>query len=370
MAGKLYAGPLLLAALAGLSAAAGVYAQAPALPPGPVPVAPNAPGVTPPVTPAPQAPVLGPPAPACPGPQVLPAGPPPGPPPYIPFQDRNGPLLRGEPLLEGCDQPGWFGAVDIAVVAPHIKNSLVAPVTIPGASGPRTVIVHVPQAELDWTGAPRFEVGYRLPEGFGEFLVSYRLLVSEGTDSIPNFDVLGPATLKSRLNLNVVDLDYASREFSLAPLWDMKWQAGVRIASIFFDSRADGQVKEERTSNDFVGAGPHIGLELARHFDVPGLSAFARLDYGLILGGITQNFEETFSVGGTPVLGGATKEHGTQAVDHLTFETGLSYAPPDLHHARFSVGYFFEEWWYLGQIDISRGQLIDQGVFFRSEFNF
>jgi hypothetical protein len=257
--------------------------------------------------------------------------------------------------------------VDIALVAPHIKNALVAPVAVPGVG---TDIVHVPQAALDWTGAPRLGVGYRLPQGFGEFLVSERFLVSEGTDTVPNFDVLGDAMLKSRLNLNVVDLDYASHECSLAPRWDLKWQAGVRIASIFFDSRAQGQVREERTSNDFLGAGPHAGVQVARRFDLPGLAAFARLDYGLILGRIDQSFEEIRSPPGGGSVGGATNAHDTQAVDHLTFETGLSWVPPDGDRMRFSVGYLFEQWWYLGQVGPSRAELTDQGVFFRSEFSF
>jgi hypothetical protein len=257
--------------------------------------------------------------------------------------------------------------VDIALVAPHINNHLVAPVHIPGRG---TDIVHVPQAELDWTAAPRFDVGYRLPEGCGEFLASYRLLVSEGTDNIPRFDALGSAMLRSRVNLNVIDLDYRSHEFSLCPLWDLRWQAGVRIADIYFDSRANGFFKEERTSNNFFGAGPHIAVEVARRFELPGLSAFAKLDYGLILGRIDQSFEETFSSGGTPVLGGAANAHETQAVDHLSFETGLRWAPPGEDRMRFSVGYLFEEWFYLGQVGPSRAELLDQGVFFRSEFNF
>jgi hypothetical protein len=257
--------------------------------------------------------------------------------------------------------------VDIALVAPHINNRLVNTVAVPWGTG--TEIVHVPQASLDWTGAPVLTLGYRLPQGFGEFLVSERFLVSQGTDNVANFDVLGDAMLRSRLNLNVVDLDYASREWSLAPLWDMKWQAGVRIADIFFDSRAQGRVREERTSNSFVGAGPHAGLELARRFDDTGLAAFARLDYGLLLGGIDQSFEETRTPIGGSAVGGAVNAHQTQAIDHLTFETGLTWAPRE-DHMRFSLGYLIEQWWYLGQVDPSRADLRDQGVFFRAEFNF
>ena len=35
-------------------------------------------------------------------------------------------------------------------------------------------------ASLDWTGAPQLEAGYRFAQGFGEFLVAYRFLTTEG----------------------------------------------------------------------------------------------------------------------------------------------------------------------------------------------
>src|SRR5438309_2662806 len=91
---------LTLVVLAGRGATP-VLAQA--LPPTPVPVSP-----TPPPGPAPilQAPVSPPPALPPPPPGGLVSPPPGG------FEDRNGPLLRGDPLLDrpGYPQPGWFGA--------------------------------------------------------------------------------------------------------------------------------------------------------------------------------------------------------------------------------------------------------------------
>jgi hypothetical protein len=228
--------------------------------------------------------------------------------------------------------------------------------------------VHAQQAELDWTGVPRLAVGYRFAEGCGEVLVSYRFLISEGTEVAPNFDFLGDGQVKSRLNMNVIDLDYRSSEYSLAPRWDMRWTVGARIASVYFDSRVMGQFLGMRTSNDFFGAGPHAGLELARHFDLPGLAAFGRIDGSVLVGGIDQAFEETFTFPGTAV-GNAVNVHSTQAVETLSFELGLRYIPPG-ERIRFSLGYQFEYWWGLGKAGPSSAELSDQGIFFRSEFNF
>jgi hypothetical protein len=295
--------------------------------------------------------------------------PPPGPPPTTLFQDRNGPLLKGDPLLDrpGDPPPGWFAEVDVGLLGVHVKNALVAPVKVPPFG---TDLVHVPGAELDWTGVPRLAVGYRLDQGCGEFLVSYRTLETDGNADIPNYDVLGDGLLHSRLNLNVLDLDYASREYSLAPCWDMKWLVGCRVAGVFYDSRVEGLFEQQRVSNNFVGAGPHLGLALGRYLGSPGLRAYGKVESAFLLGQIRQSFEETFTVDDSLVGGGATDVRTTQAVPVLAFETGLSWEPEYYDHMRFTFGYQFEQWWYLGQTSLSRAELTDQGIFFRSEFNF
>lgn len=49
----------------------------------------------------------------------------------------------------------------------------------------------------------------------------------------------GPAILNSRLDFNIVDFDYNSREFALWPCCEMKWTLGIRVLSLFFDSQVD-----------------------------------------------------------------------------------------------------------------------------------
>src|SRR5262249_43088268 len=139
-----------------------------------------------------------------------------------PYQDRLDPPWRGDPLLDRPGQPpGWFAGVELNLVGPHIKNRLTTPVTVAGFL-PDTV--HLPTAGLDWAGSPRFEVGSRLGAGFGELLVSYRFLTTEGTTILEDFDAFGAGFLRSRLDLHVIDLDYTSSECSLMPHWDMRWK--------------------------------------------------------------------------------------------------------------------------------------------------
>jgi hypothetical protein len=97
---------------------------------------------------------------------------PPAQPPCTPLP-IPGPYFELDPRLDPppLPPPGWFTDLDIGIVDPHVKNRLLNTVTIfPGTAD----FVHVPSADLDWTVAPRFEVGYRLPSGFGEVVFGYR----------------------------------------------------------------------------------------------------------------------------------------------------------------------------------------------------
>jgi hypothetical protein len=303
----------------------------------------------------------------------------PGPPACAPFEDRNGPLLKGNPLLDvpGLPQPGWFAAVDLNLVGPHVKNRLNSMVTV--EQTPRSIMalgntaqaVQLPGAELDWTVAPRFEVGYRLPEGFGEFLLGYRLLNSDGTASLPGFDAAGAGSLQTRLSVQMWTLDYANNELSLQPYLDLRWKVGVQLGSAYFDNQARGLLTQGRTSNFFLGAGPHAGLELGRRVrGVPGLALVTRMEGTVFLGRIKDRFEMTNQTDLGPVSGAATVR-GSQATPWLHLQAGVSYTPPwaDKRLA-FDVGYDWEEWWLIGRTGDSRGDLWANGIFFRAAWNY
>jgi hypothetical protein len=278
--------------------------------------------------------------------------------------------LEHDPLLDRLDSPppGWFGSFEVDIVKPHVKNDLTAPVNVGGLF---TDQVQIPNASLDWTGSPRIELGYRFYQGFGEFLLCYQSLVSEGTGIVTDFNGAGDGILRSRLNANVIDLDYASREYSLWPQWDMKWKAGVRLASIFFDSRVDGLAEEQRSNNEFFGAGPHLGLSLVYTPGFHGLGAFARLESAVVIGDIHQNFEEAVLLNDGSTAGGASTANQTQAVPVLDFQAGLSYVPPwQGRWLRLVAGYEIQHWWWLGRVNDSRAELMVQGAFLRAEWGF
>lgn len=281
-------------------------------------------------------------------------------------EDSNGSLLKGDPLLDWspwASGGGWFGAVEIDPIGPAVKNRLNAPVTVGGA----TTTVQLPSADLNWTVMPNIELGYRLEQGAGALLISYRVLSAAGSGTLGGFDAAGnAAALSSHLNLNAVDIDYASRENALGPLWDMKWRAGVRIANVFFDSTAGTPLRSQHESNNFMGAGPHFGLELKRRLGDSGLSILGKLDGAVVLGRVNQLYEEAIPGVGS----GATTASANEPAPVLEVRFGVDYAAPELPNLHFSTGYLFQRWWTVGETDGTQGVVSYQGVFCRAEWRY
>jgi hypothetical protein len=269
--------------------------------------------------------------------------------------------------------PGLFAGIEADVVWPHIKNHLTAPVNIDGF----TDTIHLTTQGLEGTGSPLFILGYRFAPGCGQFTASYRSLVTEGSRNIEDFDFLGDGFLKSRLNVNVVDLDYGSQDIPLASaspgqLWDLKFNAGARIAGVYFDSTASGFALGQHVSNNFFGAGPHLALDVRRYFpDFCGLALYGKVDTSVVIGQVHQHFTESFSPDGITFVSGSTTQSGTQAVPTLGIELGLSWTPVHtLRWLRFTGGYALEQWWDVGTTHGSSADLTYQGLFLRTEMHF
>jgi hypothetical protein len=352
--------PLLVALFAAYLAAG--LARAQPLPPQPVPVAP-APTVTP-----------GPPAPP-PSTELTPPplAPPPAPWPPAPAGgclplDYHDPLPNHDALLDTPTAPrGWFVGAEVSFLKPHVHSSLTGAVPL-GSSG--DVTVQLPGADLDWIAAARFELGYRFADGIGAVLVSYRTLGTDGRVDVLNFDGQGDnLLLRSHLDMDVFDFDYATPVFSLGRRLDLRARAGVRLADVFFDTQVVGEFVELRSSNHFIGAGPHAGLDLWYRFDVPGLALFARADGALPIGRVHQDYEAAFAFDDGSTVGGSASQGSTRAVPTVSAQLGIGWQPLGTR-LRFTVGYEFEYWWGVGHAGDSRADIFDQGGFFRGEFNF
>lgn len=307
---------------------------------------------------------------AAPGPARLAVPPeyglPPLPQPTEPCLKDYDPLLDDQPP----PPPGWFAGVEGELTGAHIKDRLSDGVRL----GRQPFVFRVPSADLDWTVAPSVELGYRVGHGVGEFLVAYRGLSTEGEQFTGD---QGAAQLKSRLNENTLDLDYADRDLLLVPHLDMRWKAGVRLAGVFFDTHSsqDGGNLLQRTSSNFLGAGPNSGLEAACPFGVPGLALYGEMDGAALLGHLHQEFAVERlrgAPGGRGPAAAGDETRTTIASGVLGLQLGLRWTPPRYECLRFFLGYEFESWWQVGRNDAtgSMANIFEHGILFRGEVTF
>ena len=97
--------------------------------------------------------------------------------------------------------------------------------------------------------------------------MSYHFVVADGTQG----GVLGgpflpaaPASVRSRLDMEVLDVDYANYEPSLGPNWDMKWRVGVRGTIQYNDSQATNGISFQQDTNRYWGIGVIRSLPMPR----------------------------------------------------------------------------------------------------------
>ena len=308
------------------------------------------------------------------------AAPPPTPVPSIPIPN-SGPFAPAsappppefENLWGFLQDWSWlprtfFADHEVDILQPHLKAALIGPVTFPNGSQD---LVHPPTAQLNWTAAPRFEVGWFLPPSFGYFAISYRGFADDGRQIVTALDGT-PYALRTRLDLNQIAFDYGTLPYSFAPRWFISGRLGMAAADVYFDNVAVSSPQTLDASNDFYGAGPHFRLDLWREFNLlPGLALFAQPDLMVLVGRIQQHYRESDTVFGSTVAG-SYFERQTQTVPVFTVRTGLSYTPRDLSQWRFLIGYEFEDWWSVGQMpkQSSRGQFNTNGIFLRAAVTF
>jgi hypothetical protein len=335
-----------LLTVVGMLVAGGALAQPPA--PAPLPPAavlpPPPPGGPPPLlppTPVPDAPVP---------PQPVPA------PPEVPFVcPPPGP------------EPGLFGGFEIGLLFPHVTNGLASTVNV-HPFGNDTVTL--PAIGLDSTVAPKLTLGYRLRDNIGAILATYENISSEGRAVVGNFDVAGDGFVKSRLDINTVNIAYSTWEQPLGALWTMRWELGAKMSSVYFDSTGQGSVIGQHVSDHFFGAGPEIALDLTRELPRTGLAVYSRAEFAELLGRITQRYSETVGDPSQPDGLGYVTQNGDQGVPFLGLQLGLSWlARPDGRY-RLTTGYSFEHFWAVGKVGPTHGDVMAQGLFFRAEFNY
>src|SRR5262249_5987713 len=250
-----------------------------------------------------------------------------------------------------------------------LSSVLAAPVRL-GANGP-TRTVALGNAGLDSTVSPLIQVGaFRYGPGYGELAFSYRFLATEGNDLRPASDESGAGVRRSRLNLQTFSLDYLRNDCPLG--WDtvLDWEVGARLQVVFFDAQEQAAASFQHASSYFFGAGPHAGFGLTRALR-NGMGLFGRFDAAMVVGYNTaQNFAVTTNDPVNGVLSGTLSQQQTEISPSFSLQAGLSWSPRQLPGFRMRGGYQFEQWYNLGRVALSRGDLNAHGLFVCCEWGF
>src|SRR5439155_13783727 len=89
-----------------------------------------------------------------------------------------------------------------------------------------------------------------------------------------------------------------------------------------------------------------------------GFGLYGRVDAALIVGYNTaQNFVLTTSDPDNGIRSGSASQQQTQPSPSVAVQTGVAWTPAWLSAARLQTGYRFEQWYELGHVARSRGDL-------------
>src|SRR5262249_36804933 len=207
-----------------------------------------------------------------------------------------------------------------------------------------------------FTVSPQIRLGaFRFGPSYGELEMAYRFLASTGEQTVTGFDGPGNGVLRSRLNLQIVRLDYAKDEFALGADTFLRWQAGLLLQACFFDNQLQTATLFEQARNSFYGAGPHAGLSISRRLGNE-VCVYGRGEGALAVG---YNTVQNFVVGirganNLPNSGSANQEE-SHISPSFVVEAGLAWKPSRLPTSTFKGGYQFMQWYNLGRVGDSRG---------------
>jgi hypothetical protein len=163
----------------------------------------------------------------------------------------------------------------------------------------------------------------------------------------------------------------------------MRVRFGLRYLATYFDSRADEPFDEAaagsgffglRTTDNFVGFGPHVGLDLTRRLDYWGLAIFGQLDLSESWGRVRQNYFASSTTPGPDGLPqtGLTSISSADSVPALTARLGLNWQPPAYPTLQMFAGYQLDYWWNTGRLGnfTTFGYFFDSGIVLQARFNY
>lgn len=292
---------------------------------------------------------------------------------------------------------GWYATVQTNINKPSIgrpsfnSGDLLAG-TFPGNP------VTLGASDLNWNVSPRLEVGYRYEHGLSEFRVGYQYFNANGSQGLAGFDSSGTGSLRTVVNYNIVDIDMlctkdlnaeslpfvppmvksggrAGLGRPLTPNWlipplEINWTWGIRLASTFYESTGNGDLRHERVANTFNGVGLHYAMQLNQRLSrrYPVFMHFRAEGSGMY-GYLYQTYERVDFLSATGAAGNYRADG--IGVPTVNVEWGLNLVPhwPE-RDFRLTGAWVYEEWFSFANSKSANANLIMHGLMLRGEFKF
>ncbi|MEX2187752.1 MAG: Lpg1974 family pore-forming outer membrane protein [Pirellulales bacterium] len=296
----------------------------------------------------------------------------------------------GDASCGGCDTCGddwfsdgsargrWFAGVDFIFARPHFSEPTAYMLRSGPTLGPGNVLAASDTwvyHNFDYEPSVRGYVGYRLSDCCAELRASYQRLDSgssrsattdAGATVVPTYFEVQPGpgnTLTANMDVggDVFDIDFSRCiraggecipcDCRTCPDWDLQWSAGARLArwdlnaDVFTNSATDGRLDIDQ---EFIGAGPKIGLEGRRYFGCnKQFTVYSTFDASLLVGWYEHAMSRNIpSVGVNPATVESFENKMTRTVPVTEIEIGMRWQPYE--RLNLSAGWFFQAWWDLG----------------------
>lgn len=262
----------------------------------------------------------------------------------------------------------WFATLDVAIVKPHLQSALNSGTLLnPTFADP----LQLPATPLHITGMPTLTIGKKTP-GSGEgWQLRYRSLYDGGQEATNTAGV----DSHGRLALHVIDLDYLNGCWKDDPEWGLDgtthWTLGIRASAMNTRYSLSGlpTPDSQRASDQFAGAGPHVGWIREVPLRRPGWYGVLELDAAGQAVSDRQHFERIDNLGVLQASGSRRSTTGIAtagARGMLRWDRQCFGRPWTV-----SGGYVWERWWFLGDTaNNSNLELTIQGPFVRGETRF
>jgi hypothetical protein len=283
----------------------------------------------------------------------------------------------GSDWFGGRRRGHWFAGVEGIMARPHFSEATAFRIRQDPALTPNNVLAASDTwvyYNYDYEPNVRGYIGYRLDDCCAELRATYTRLESDASASgtanatgsvAPTYFEIQPGPNGTLFANNEVAGDIFDVEVTRSlctpatcdpccctscPAWDLSWSAGARLArwdvnsSVTTTTATSGRVDLEQ---NFIGAGPRVGLEGRRYFNRRAFSVYSTLDMSLLVGQFESSVVRAVpSVGVNPATTESFFHEMTRMSPVAEIELGAKWQPTD--QLSVSAGWFFQCWWDLG----------------------